>query len=168
MCIRDRSCSLNCATIAKFSTRSAEKPVILSSECRRYRGFSTWARGKTNAFFVSLFVVLGVDFGGILEALGTILVTLPPPGRHCGDPGGHRGPKLEKVTKTWFVGRSRVPLVGTISAQKMTKSMKKWSRRSAWDGIAGCSGKRPKSVVILEGRTCIPTTPAQSKRGFRV
>ncbi len=39
-----------------------------------------------------------------METLGTILVTFPPPGRHCGGLGGHLGAKVAKVTKNMVRG----------------------------------------------------------------
>ena len=51
---------------------------------------------KTNAFVAAFVDVLGVDFGGILETLGTILVTLPPPGAIVEAWGGIWAPRWLK------------------------------------------------------------------------
>ncbi len=70
----------------------------------------------------SFFVVLGVHCGGILETLGSILVTLGPPGRHFEapwapfrGPGVHFDPRVRaeatQTRKPWFVGRPGASLL---------------------------------------------------------
>ena len=93
----------------------------------------------------------------------------PPPGEprsaQMGSGTTAGDPKCPKPT---FVAHPPGPLSGTIFGQKSKKCMKSGAGWAFWDGIEGWSEKSPKNGVILGGRTCNPTAPAQSKQRFRV